>query len=349
MDGDLPERSGDAGARASRSGASVGRRRAAARSGTSRCLRRRRSTRRGSSWLSGGVLESMEGLLDRHRLAVGPGRGHRAERVGHGQDPGDQRDLLARTGRQVAVGRPSARGGGGRRPGRGSTLGTSRTIESPRATCCLTIAYSSSVSGARLAQDRRRGCRSCRRRGAGRRSRASRRRSGIEAELVGQEQAVAGDVLGVALGVAVLGVDGQDQARPGRRSSSARPGPRLSDAASATRIAVAAAGLGLTEDDRGDRQQLGRGVAVGRGVADAGADGDRQALGGPELEAEVGDRSRSRSIADSRSATAARAGDDQELVGAVAAEDRRVSATRRAGSGRPRAGPGRRPGGRGCR
>ena len=61
---------------------------------------------------------------------------------GSGRSAGCPRRRAGRGSRR----RPSARGGGGCRPGSASTSGRSRTIRSPSATCCLTTAYSSSVS-----------------------------------------------------------------------------------------------------------------------------------------------------------------------------------------------------------
>ena len=61
---------------------------------------------------------------------------------GSGRSAGCPRRRAGRGSRR----RPSARGGGGSRPGSASMSGRSRTIMSPSATCCLTTAYSASVS-----------------------------------------------------------------------------------------------------------------------------------------------------------------------------------------------------------
>ena len=128
---------------------------------------------------------------------------------------------------------------------------------------------------------------------------------GLETDQVGQEQGVAGDVLGVPLGVAILGVDGEDQ--PGQHvEARALGGRQLLRRQVGHPHGVAAAGLGLGQGPGGHRQQLGRGLAVGRRIAHAGADGDGQPL--ESRAEEVGQRrsitSRARrSMAGSRSNT----------------------------------------------
>ena len=128
---------------------------------------------------------------------------------------------------------------------------------SPRATCCLTISYSASVSLPGL-----------RRIGSGMPilptswsrpgevDRADELR--VEAEPAGQEDGVAGDVLGVALRVAVLRVDREDQAledvEAGRvlvssTSPGRRPGwCRHRDAFASSSVRAAAASRTVTDD-----------------------------------------------------------------------------------------------------
>ena len=115
-----------------------------------------------------------------------------------------------------------------------STSGRSRTIRSPRATCCLTIAYSSAVRLAGLAQDLVRDADLAdvvEQPGDADRGDLL----GRQPEPLGEEDAVAGDVLGVLLGVAILRVDREDQPLEdveragldlGLDRSGRRPGPR---------------------------------------------------------------------------------------------------------------------------
>ena len=174
--------------------------------------------------------------------------------------------------------------------------GRSRTIASPSATCCLTTAYSSAVSDPACAGWCR-GCRSCRRRGGAPRCEeaAARRR---QAQPVGEEEGVAGDILGMALGVPIRA--STTKTSPWSMSKLAacdvcfRP-PRWSRAGwhrhrsmASTRATVAV---------RAARWPF----AVGREPAQPGADRDRQALRNPELEARSTRRSRIRSRAASRS------------------------------------------------
>ena len=84
------------------------------------------------------------------------------------------------------------------------------------------------------------------------------------------------------LGVAVLGIDRQDQPledveRPGLRHRASVPIPAMPDG-------VAAAGLRLLQRQGGDGHQPGHRLGVIRIRADARAEGQRQALRGLELE-----------------------------------------------------------------
>ncbi len=105
--------------------------------------------------------------------------------------------------------------------------------------------------------------------------------SGARSELLGEEDAVARHVLGVLLGVAVLGVDGEDQ--PLEDVEGARLRLRLERPAGDP-DGVAAARLGLLEGQRHHRQEGRDRVGVIRVDAHAGADGQRQPLGRLELQ-----------------------------------------------------------------
>src|SRR5207247_2022654 len=56
---------------------------------------------------SGRVLQSMKRFLHGECLAVGPRRGHGRESVGHGEDPGDERNVLPGQSVQVALAVPA--------------------------------------------------------------------------------------------------------------------------------------------------------------------------------------------------------------------------------------------------
>ena len=141
---------------------------------------------------------------------------------GSGRSAGSPRPRGGRGSRR----RPSARGGGGCRPGSTSMSGRSRTIMSPSATCCWTIASRS-----------RSACPAC----AGSWSgmpilptswsrpaiRIDRTISRIEPRSApARKSGVPGDVLGMALRVAVLRVDRDDEAledvEPGRSAGVGR-------------------------------------------------------------------------------------------------------------------------------
>ena len=65
------------------------------------------ATRRGSSWVPAAARRRLERLAHRQRLAVRPGRGHRAERIRDRHDPGDERDVLAGQPVEVAAAVPA--------------------------------------------------------------------------------------------------------------------------------------------------------------------------------------------------------------------------------------------------
>ena len=124
-------------------------------------------------------------------------------------------------------------------------------MRSPRATCCLTTSYSSAVSGPGL-----------RRTSSGMpilptswsRPRLDRLELGRRrADAAAEEDRVPGDVLGVALRVAVLACRPRSPA-PGRRRSWCRAGSMGLRPATPDR--VAAARLRLLEDGRRGRQEL---------------------------------------------------------------------------------------------
>ena len=228
-----------------------------------------------------------------------------------------------------------------------STSGRSRTIRSPSATCCLTIRVLVVGQARRLAQDPVRDADLAdvveqaghpdRRDQSPARARAARRgrpRSGRHPRNAAS-------------------CSGPSRRRPGsdpgrRRTCASRPG--ISSSAAGHPDGVAAAALRLLEGDRRDRQQGGDRVGVLR---------DRRRS--PALIV-TGSRSDSPNCR-ARSASAApetfdrvledldvgRRLDDEELVGAVAAEDGAASGTRRRAARRRSGSPGRRPHGRRCR
>ena len=111
--------------------------------------------------------------------------------------------------------------------------------------------------------------------------------SGAQAQAFGQEHPVPGDVLGVPLRVAVLRVDGEDQAL--EDVEGARPGLALARPAGEP-DRVAAARLRLLEGQGRDGQERRHGVGVIRERAHAGAHGQGQALRRVELERVVDER-----------------------------------------------------------
>ena len=146
---------------------------------------------------------------------------------------------------------------------------------------------------------------------------------GSEADQVGQEDRVPRDVLRVALGVAILGVHGEHQPGQDVEAGTLRGG-QLVGGQVGDPDAIAPAGLGFGQRAGGHRQQLGRGLAVGRRVADAAAHGDRQPLGATELETEGVDPGAQPGDGRLEVVDAGRRGQDQELVGAEPADRRRL-------------------------
>ena len=116
---------------------------------------------------------------------------------------------------------------------------------------------------------------------------------GLDADPLGEEGGVAGDVLGMPLRVAILRVDGEDEAV---EDVEATGGDRRLVRRAGQADRVAAARLSLFEGAGRRREQDGDRRAVVRIRAQAGADGDRQPLGRLELETPVGKAVRSRSM-----------------------------------------------------
>ena len=258
------------------------------------------STKVGSSWLPAASsrrrrASSMAAPCDTGASSSSPRT--RRPRPGSGRRAGCPR----RPGRRGSRCRPSARGDGGRRPGRRSMSGRSRTIMSPSATCCLTIVVLVGgerpglrriVSGMPILPTSWSSPAMC----------SGAAHLGVEPEPVGDEERVARDVLGVALGVAVLGVDRDDQALEHVEARRGRACPRPSRG-SATRIVsppLALASRRVTVADR--QEELGRRVAVDRARSRCRHSLTGQPLGRPELEARGRPaRCAARSIAGSRS------------------------------------------------
>ena len=221
----------------------------------------------------------------RQRLAVRPGRGHRRERVADGEDARDQRDVLAGQAVEVAVAVPALVVMPDAGP---DDLDVGQVADDEVAERDVLLDDVVLVLGqaCRACGGCGPGRRSCRRRGGGRR-RGSWRRSRLEAEPPAEEDAVAGDILGVLLRVAILRVDREDQAL--EDVERARLGLRLGRSAGHP-DGVAAARARLLERHRHHRQERRHGLGVVRVEADAGADRQRQPLRGVELERMVGQR-----------------------------------------------------------
>ena len=81
------------------------------------------ATRRSSSWLPAASPRRRSASVTVERLAIRAGRRHRREGVADGEDPGDQRDVLAGEAGRGSRRRPSARGGGGCRLARSRCRG----------------------------------------------------------------------------------------------------------------------------------------------------------------------------------------------------------------------------------
>ena len=114
------------------------------------------------------------GLLPRQRLPVGAVARHRVERVGDGEDAGAERDVGPARARRDSRRRPSARGGCGRRRApRRCRKATLPSTCSPRIGVRLDQRAAPPRQRARLLQDPVGDRRSCRRRGAGSRTRCS--------------------------------------------------------------------------------------------------------------------------------------------------------------------------------
>ena len=140
---------------------------------------------------------------------------------------------------------------------------------------------------------------------------------GGEPKEVGQEHGVPGDVLGMLLRVAVLGIDGSDETGQNLEARALGDGQIVRrDVRHPDRVPAAALGLG--QGPGGDRQQLGGGLAVRRRVAGADADRDREPLGPVELEAQLGDPGSQPIDRRLEVVDALRWGDDDELVRAIA-------------------------------
>ena len=144
---------------------------------------------------------------------------------------------------------------------------------------------------------------------------------GADPELRADEHRVPRHVLGVALGVAVLGVDGEDQALE-HVEGVGRDDDLGLEAGDQDR--VAAAGPGLAQRDRGVGEQLGHRVAVLGEPGDGAADRERQVVAVAEAEADVRERAGGRaSVRRSSVPTALPVDRHEELVGAVAADRQR--------------------------
>ena len=177
------------------------------------------TTSRSSSWVPDGVLEAAQRLGHVERLAVWAGRRHRRERVGHREDPADQRDVVAGEAVEIAatvdplVVVPDA-GSHGVDVGdvaddhvaeRDVLLHDLELLVGQLAGLAQHLVGDADLADVvEQARDP---------------DRLELR--GRDVDPPGEEQRVAGDVLGVALRVAVLGVDRADQAledveRPGQ-------------------------------------------------------------------------------------------------------------------------------------
>ena len=218
-----------------------------------------------------------------------------------------------RRGRQGSRCRPSARDGGGCRTAR-RERGSAPTIELPRATCRLTMSYSSSVSAPGLRRIPS-GTRPCPCRGAARpQERVHQREPQID--LTGKEERVRGDVLGVPPGVAILRVDRGDQPL---QDAEGRGRPRPSRCPVGDPGRRAAAGLRFAQDRAtADINSVTESASSGIG-RDADADRDRQAPRSRErrlTSTSASQRVESRSGGDSLHRR-----DAEEFVGPEAAEE----------------------------
>ena len=159
----------------------------------------------------GRVLEPVQRLPDVERLAVRPRRRHRRERVADREDPGDQRDVLAGEPVEVAVAVPALVVVADPGP---DELDVGQVADDRVAQ--RDVLLDDRVLGvgqlAGLAQDRVGDADLADVVEQPGESGSSRRAPRSGADPLGEEDAVAGDVLGVALRVAVLRVDGEDEA-----------------------------------------------------------------------------------------------------------------------------------------
>ena len=143
----------------------------------------------------------------------------------------------------------------------------------------------------------------------------------VETRPLGDEQGIASYVLRVPLRVAVLRVDGDDQARQDVEGASLGSTHLV-----ARRIRdphpVAATRLRLAECHRGDRQQLSRRIAVDRREAQASTDRHGQPFRAAELKAQVDQPAAEALDRRLQVRRALRRRDQEEFVGSVAAECR---------------------------
>ena len=144
---------------------------------------------------------------------------------------------------------------------------------------------------------------------------------GLDTQLVRKEEAVASDVIGVALGVPVLGVDRDHEALE-HVEAAAFDAASLEFGILGQTDVVAPAGLGLAESDRGGREKLGGRGAVAREARQPRADGQRQPFRDTELQAQI-DETRAKPV-DGRLEIMSAIGrsNGQELVRSEAAQDR---------------------------
>ena len=141
---------------------------------------------------------------------------------------------------------------------------------------------------------------------------------GLEAHPLGQEDAVARDIARVALRVAVLGVDREDQALVDVER--ARRRLRLG-MLTGVPDRIAAAGLGFLEGQGRRRQELGHRRPMKRERADPGAHGQRQPLRGVELEGMVGERGPDALEDGAEHVDLLGRGQQEQLVRPISAED----------------------------
>ena len=131
------------------------------------------STIAGSNCVPAQRCSSSSAVLGRPGAAVGPGRRHRVERVGHRDDPGELGDLVAPPGPSGSRGRRGARGGAGCPSNASSRNSMSRTISRPRTGCSWIVGELLVGQAARSSAARASARRACRRRAACRRSATS--------------------------------------------------------------------------------------------------------------------------------------------------------------------------------